>query len=64
MSYDISIEFNNGEISDIEMQAWKEDYDYAVRAEIQAARLLKAMIALKTVDSLLDSRSYLLLPVP
>lgn len=40
MSYDISIEFNNGEISDIEMQAWKEDYDYAVRAELQAARLL------------------------
>ena len=40
MSYDISIEFDNGEISDIEMQAWKEDYDYAIRAEIQAARLL------------------------
>ena len=40
MIYDISIEFDNGEISDIEMQAWKEDYDYAVRAEIQAARLL------------------------
>lgn len=40
MSYDISIEFDNGEISDIEMQAWKEDYEYEVRAEIQAARLL------------------------
>ena len=40
MSYDISIEFDNGELSDIEMQAWKEDYDYAIRAEIQAARLL------------------------
>jgi predicted transposase/invertase (TIGR01784 family) len=40
MSYDISIEFDNGEISDIEMQAWKEDYDYAIRAEIQSARLL------------------------
>ena len=40
MSYDISIEFDNGELSDIEMQAWKEDYDYEVRAEIQAARLL------------------------
>ena len=40
ISYDISIEFDNGEISDIEMQAWKEDYDYEIRAEIQAARLL------------------------
>ena len=40
MSYDISVEFDNGELSDIEMQAWKEDYDYGVRAEIQAARLL------------------------
>ncbi len=40
MSYDISVEFDNGELSDIEIQAWKEDYDYAVRAEIQAARLL------------------------
>ena len=40
MSYDISVEFDNGELSDIEMQAWKEDYDYGIRAEIQAARLL------------------------
>lgn len=40
MSYDISVEFDNGEMSDIEMQAWKEDYDYGVRAEIQSARLL------------------------
>lgn len=40
MSYDISIEFDNGEISDIEMQAWKENYEYEVRAEIQTARLL------------------------
>lgn len=40
MSYDISIEFDNGEISDIEMQAWKENYDYGIRAEIQSARLL------------------------
>ena len=40
MSYDISVEFDNGELSDIEMQAWKEDYDYGVRAEIQSARLL------------------------
>ena len=40
MSYDISVEFDNGELSDIEMQAWKENYDYGVRSEIQAARLL------------------------
>ena len=40
MSYDISIEFDNGEISDIEMQAFKQDFDYEIRAEIQAARLL------------------------
>ena len=40
MSYDISVEFDNGELSDIEMQAWKEDYDYGIRAENQAARLL------------------------
>ncbi len=40
MSYDISIEFDDGEISDIEMQAWKENYDYGTRAEIQSARLL------------------------
>ena len=40
MSYDITVEFDNGELSDIEIQAWKEDYDYAVRAEIQVARLL------------------------
>ena len=40
MTYDISIEFDGGEVSDIEMQAWKENYDYAVRAEILAARLL------------------------
>ena len=40
MTYDISVEFDNGEISDIEMQAWKESYDYGIRAEILAARLL------------------------
>ena len=40
MSYDICVEFDNGELSDIEMQAWKEDYEYETRAEIQAARLL------------------------
>ena len=40
MCFDVSAEFDNGEISDIEIQARKEDYDYGVRAEIQAARLL------------------------
>ena len=40
MTYDISVEFDNGEVSDIEMQAWKEDYDYGMRAEILASRLL------------------------
>ncbi len=40
MSYDISVEFDNGEISDIEMQAWKQVYDYRVRAEILISRLL------------------------
>lgn len=40
MSFDVSAEFDDGEISDIEIQARKEDYDYGVRAEIQAARLL------------------------
>ena len=40
MSYDISVEFDNGELSDIEMQAFKQKYDYEIRAEIQAARLL------------------------
>ena len=40
MSYDISVEFENGELSDIEMQAWKQVYDYRVRAEILISRLL------------------------
>ena len=40
MYFDVSAEFDDGEISDIEVQARKEDYDYGIRAEIQAARLL------------------------
>ena len=40
MSYDISVEFDNGEMSDIEMQAWKQVYDYRIRAEILISRLL------------------------
>ena len=40
MSFDVSVKFNDGERADIEVQARSEDYDYAARAEIQAARLL------------------------
>ena len=40
MIFDICVEFDNGEISDIEMQSWKQNYDYGKRAEILAARLL------------------------
>ena len=40
MLFDMSIEFDNGELADIELQARNEDYDYGIRAEIIAARLL------------------------
>lgn len=40
MRFDVTVEFDNGEIAEIEMQARKQNYDYGVRAEIQAARLL------------------------
>ena len=40
MSFDVSVKFNDGERADIEVQCRNEDYDYAARAEIQAARLL------------------------
>ena len=40
MIFDVTAEFDNGEISDIEMQTRSEDYDYGVRAEIHASRLL------------------------
>jgi len=40
MFFDISIEFDDGELADIELQARNEDYDYGIRAEIIAARLL------------------------
>ena len=40
MIFDICVEFDDGEIIDIEMQAWEQNYDYGIRAEIQAARLL------------------------
>lgn len=40
MTFDICVQFDNGEISDIEMQAWKQSYNYSMRAEIMIARLL------------------------
>ena len=40
MTFDVSVEFNDGELGDIELQTHKDDYDYGMRAEIQAARLL------------------------
>ena len=40
MRFDVTAEFDDGEIAEIEMQARKQDYDYGVRAEIQAERLL------------------------
>ncbi len=40
MSFDVSVKFDDGEKASIEMQGREEKYDYAVRSEIQAARLL------------------------
>ena len=40
MTFDVSVEFDNGELADIELQTQKEEYDFGSRAEIQAARLL------------------------
>ena len=40
MLFDVSVEFDNGELADIELQSHKEDYDFGTRAEILAARLL------------------------
>lgn len=40
MTFDVCAEFDNGEIAEIEMQAWKQDYDYRMRAEILVSRLL------------------------
>ena len=40
MIFDISVEFDDGELADIEMQAKSQAYNYGVRAEILAARLL------------------------
>ena len=40
MSFDVSVKFDTGELAEIEMQGRNQDYDYAVRSEIQVARLL------------------------
>ena len=40
MSFDVTVEFDDGELSDIEIQAFKQEYDFGIRSEIQAARLL------------------------
>ena len=40
MQFDVNVEFDDGEHADIELQSHKEDYDFGLRAEIQAARLL------------------------
>ena len=40
MSLDVSVAFDDGERADIEMQGRNCDYDYASRAEVQAARML------------------------
>ena len=40
MTFDVCAEFDDGEIAEIEMQAWKQDYDYRMRAEILVSRLL------------------------
>ena len=40
MTFDVCVEFDDGEISDIELQSWKQNYDYGLRAEILVSRLL------------------------
>lgn len=42
MSFDVSVKFDDGERIDLEMQSRSREYDYAARAEIQAARLLSS----------------------
>ena len=42
ITFDVCAEFDNGELSEIEMQAWPQNYDYPTRAEILAARLLSS----------------------
>ena len=40
MTFDVSVKFDDGEKASIEMQGQARKYDYAVRSEIHAARLL------------------------
>ena len=40
MSFDIAATFDDGEQADIEVQGREYDYDYSIRAEIYAARML------------------------
>ena len=40
MAFDVSVKFDDGEKASIEMQGRDREYDYAVRSEVQAARLL------------------------
>ncbi len=40
MSFDVNVTFDNGEKAELEMQGRNQDYDYASRAEIHAAKLL------------------------
>lgn len=40
ITFDVCAEFDDGEVSEIEMQSWQQGYYYPSRAEIQAARLL------------------------
>ena len=42
MSFDVSVKFDDGERIALEMQCRNREYDYAARAEIQAARLLSS----------------------
>ncbi len=42
MSYDISVEFENGELSDIEIQAWKESYDYGIHYADYISELVRS----------------------
>lgn len=40
MSFDVNVTFEDGEKASIEMQGREQDYDYAARCEVEAARLL------------------------
>ncbi|MCR5125513.1 MAG: PD-(D/E)XK nuclease family transposase [Treponema sp.] len=44
VDYDINVRFSTGESAEIEMQAWQQNYDYGMRAEYQAARLLSTYL--------------------